>query len=79
MMMVSQKYYILEHCLCEEMFSPVPEPRFEFSVYTVPEDDLTVPLCVEIGVAVSESLTYTITAIQKDPPEAEGRLSIFHM
>ena len=63
----------------ENIFSPVPEPRFEFSVYTVPENDLTVPLCVEIGVAVSETLAYTITAIQKNPPEAEGRLSIFHM
>ena len=48
-------------------------------MYTVPENDLTVPLCVEIGVAVSESVTYTITAIQKDPPEAEGRLSTFYM
>ena len=58
------------------ILSPVPEPWFEFSVYTVPENERTVPLCVEIGVTVSESVTYTITAIQKVPPEAEG---IFYM
>ena len=47
-------------------------PVFEQTVYTVPENDRTVPLCIDIGVEITESLTYTITAVQKSPPEAEG-------
>ena len=45
-------------------------------MYTVPENDRTVPLCIDIGVEITESLTYTITAVQKSPPEAEGKLLV---
>ena len=45
-------------------------------MYTVAENERTVPLCVEVGVTLSESVTYTITTMQKVPPEAEG---IFYM
>ena len=51
-------------------------PQFEQSMYTVPENDRTVPLCIDIGVQITESLTYTITAVQKSPPEAEGKLLV---
>ena len=43
------------------------------TMYTVPEDDPgSVPLCVDIGVEITEPLTYTITTAQKSPPQAEG-------
>ena len=51
---------------------PVPDPMFEMTMYTVPENNRTVPLCIDIGVMITESETFTITAVQKDPPEAEG-------
>ena len=53
-------------------FCTLPEPQFEETLYTVPENDRTVPLCINMSVEITESLTYTITAVQKDPPEAEG-------
>ena len=48
-----------------------PNPQFEETMYTVPEDDRTVPLCIDIGVGITTPMTYTITAEQKSPPEAE--------
>ena len=51
-----------------------PVPEFEFPVYTVSEGGRRVPLCIDVGVAVSEPVSYTITAIHKDPPQAEGEL-----
>ena len=52
-----------------------PAPQFETTMYTVPEDDPgSVPLCVDLGVEITEPLTYTITTAQKSPPEAEGML-----
>ena len=54
--------------------SVVPAPVFEMTMYTVPEDDAgSVPLCVDIGVEISEPITYTITTAQKTPPQAEGK------
>ena len=41
-------------------------------MYTVPENDRTVPLCVDVGVVLSEAVDYTISAGSKTPPEAEG-------
>ena len=42
-------------------------------MYTVPENDTSgVPLCVEIDKEITEPQTYTIRAVQKSPPEAEG-------
>ena len=46
------------------------------TTYTVPENDTSgVPLCVVFGVEVeiTESITYTITTAQKNPPQAEGK------
>ena len=48
-----------------------PNPQFEETMYTVPENDRTVPVCIDIGVEITTSMTYTITAEQKSPPEAE--------
>ena len=46
---------------------------FQFPMYTVPEDDPgSVPLCVDIGVEITNPITYTISTAQKSPPEAEG-------
>ena len=45
---------------------------FEMSVYTVPENDRSQELCIDVGVDVSQPETYTITTAQKSPPEAEG-------
>ena len=43
-------------------------------MYTVLEDNAgSVPLCVDIGVEISEPITYTITTAQKTPPQAEGK------
>ena len=56
------------HALC-----PVPNPEFEMTMYTVPENNRTVPLCIDISVMITEPETFTITAEQKDPPEAQGR------
>ena len=54
--------------------SVAPAPVFEMTMYTVPEDDASsVPLCVDIGVEITEPITYTITTAQKTPPQAEGR------
>ena len=41
-------------------------------VYTVPEDNRTIPLCVDIGVGITQPITYTITTAHKNPAEAEG-------
>ena len=50
-----------------------PLPTFEQTAYTVPENDTSgVPLCVDLGVEITQPLTYTITTAQKSPSEAEG-------
>ena len=41
-------------------------------MYTVPENYRSVPLCIDVGGIDSVNRTYTITAQQKNPPEAEG-------
>ena len=58
---------------CSFFRSPVPAPAFELTMYIVPEDDPgSVPLCVDIGVEITEPILYTITTAQKNPPQAEG-------
>ena len=52
--------------------STVPTPMFEMNTYTVPENDRSQELCVNVGVAVTQTETYTITTAQKSPPQAEG-------
>ena len=54
------------------MLHTVPMPQFEQTMYTVPENNRTVPLCIDIDVNITEAMTYIITAEQKDPAEAEG-------
>ena len=42
-------------------------------MYTVPEDDPgSVELCVDIGVEITEPVTFTIETGPKSPPQAEG-------
>ena len=53
-------------------FPIVPEPQFKQTYYTVPENDRSIALCIDVGVILSEKTVYTITAIHKDPPEAHG-------
>ena len=50
----------------------VPMPQFEKPMYIVPENNRTVPLCIDVGVEVSDPLDLTITAKNKDPPDAQG-------
>ena len=50
-----------------------PEPMFDMTMYTVPENDRTVPLCIDIDVEITAPITYTITTAQKSPPQAEGK------
>ena len=39
-----------------------PSPMFELTMYTVAENDTSgLPLCVDLGVTITEPLTYTIT------------------
>ena len=46
-------------------------------MYTVPENNRTVPLCVDIGVEIPESMEFTITSKSKDPPDAQGWLVLY--
>ena len=48
------------------------EPKFDQTVYTVPENNGTVLLCVDIGVVLSEKMELTITGQYTDPPDALG-------
>ena len=50
----------------------VPSPEFDEDMYIVPEDNRTVPLCVDVGVVPFEPTEYTITSKSKDPPDAQG-------
>ena len=61
-------------CISTCSIFAAPRPQFEQTMYTVPENDRTVPLCIDIGVDVPEPMNFTITAIQKAPPEADGLL-----
>ena len=45
-------------------------------MYEVRENDRSVQLCIDVGVTVQESITYTITSAQKVPPQAEGRRNL---
>ena len=54
--------------------SAAPRPQFVQTMYTVPENDRTVPLCIDAGVDIPESKNFTVTAVQKSPPEADGLL-----
>ena len=56
---------------------PAPDPVFTQTMYTVPENDRSVPLCIDIGVEISSSLSYTITTAQKSPPQAEGVYRVY--
>ena len=42
-------------------------------MYSAPEDSTTVPLCIDVGVILAQSATYTITTQQKSPPQADGQ------
>ena len=44
---------------------------FEQSMYTVPENNTSIPLCITVAIG-SQDQTFTITAQQKSPPQAEG-------
>ena len=74
MMMVSSSHIILGHVvvLCVNVVT-VPEPEFEMSMYTVPENDRTAQLCIITGVQLLDAVMYTITAEQKSPPEADSK------
>ena len=50
-----------------------PDPKFDMTMYTVPENDRTIPLCIDIGVEILAPVTFTIDTTQKSPPEAEGK------
>ena len=50
-----------------------PDPKFDMTMYTVPENDRTIPLCIDIGVEILAPVTFTIDTAQKSPPEAEGK------
>ena len=55
----------------------MPNPTFDMTMYTVPENDRTVELCIDIGVLITESFTFTIDTAQKSPPEAEGKYRLY--
>lgn len=51
-----------------------PDPKFDMTMYTVPEDDRTTPmLCIDISVMILEAVTYNIDTAPKSPAEAEGK------
>ena len=45
-------------------------------MYTVPENNRTVPLCIDIGVELTEETPFTITSKSKDPTDAQGRVAL---
>ena len=42
-------------------------------MYTVPENDLSVPLCIVVGVNVSVNTSYTIKVQQNNQSQPDGR------
>ena len=46
---------------------------FDMTMYTVPENNRTVQLCIDIGVELLEPVIFNITTAQKSPAEAEGK------
>ena len=56
----------------EIYFSPAPKPEVERTMYIVPENNRTVPLCIDVGVVLTEPTEFVITSKSKDPPEAQG-------
>ena len=59
-------------CIYISYIHIAPEPQFELTEYTVPENNRDLQLCVVVDLAVTQNTTYTITARQKSPPEAQG-------
>ena len=71
-MIVSQNINV---CHCGVMLHvcvSAPEPEFDQTIYRVPENDRTVPLCIDVGVVLTEPTEFVITSKSKDPPEAQG-------
>ena len=60
---------------CQIQYVPciVSDPKFEMTMYIVPENNRTTPLCIDIGVEITEPVTVNIDTAQKSPPEAEGK------
>ena len=57
-------------------FPLAPQPHFEEMEYTVPENDRSsVMLCIDVGVVLPGPMEYSITAMQKDPPAAQGAVT----
>ena len=54
-----------------------PDPMFEMTMYTVPENNRTIPLCIDIGVNLLDPVIFHITTAQKSPPEAEGKYRLY--
>ena len=50
-----------------------PDSKFDMKMYTFPENNRTIPLCIDIGVNLLEPVTFHIDTAQKSPPEAEGK------
>ena len=46
---------------------------FDMTTYTVPENNRTIPLCIDIGVKLLTAITYTIATVQNSPGEPEGK------
>ena len=61
-----QSMYFIFECI-------VPNPMLDVTMYTVPENNRTIPLCVDIGVNLLEPVTFTIDTAQKSPAVAEGK------
>ena len=43
-------------------------------MYKVPENNRSIPLCIDVGAIISVNKFYNITAQQTSPPQAEGKL-----
>ena len=43
-------------------FFIVPNPEFKRDIYIVPEDNRTLPLCIDVGVVPSVATEYIITS-----------------
>ena len=46
---------------------------FDQTMYTVPENNRTVPLCIDIGLVLTEPTEFTVTSKSKTPPDAQGK------
>ena len=55
----------------------VPIPFFDKTMYTVPENNRSTPLCVDIGVEITKPIELTVITTHRIPQQAEGMYIVY--